>query len=63
MPVISQEKAESMEFFEIQVITGRDVSLGPIGDWFMGGLNYQIEHHVSFIEKEWKVDIYARVLL
>lgn len=52
MPVISQEKAESMEFFEIQVITGRDVSLGPIGDWFMGGLNYQIEHHVSFIEKE-----------
>ncbi|KAI8993434.1 delta-6-desaturase [Pilobolus umbonatus] len=46
MPVISQEKAEGMEFFEIQVITGRDVSLSPLGDWFMGGLNYQIEHHV-----------------
>ncbi|KAI8143077.1 delta-6-fatty acid desaturase [Fennellomyces sp. T-0311] len=46
MPVISQEKAETMEFFEIQVITGRDVSQGALGDWFMGGLNYQIEHHV-----------------
>jgi fatty acid desaturase len=48
MPVITQEKAETMEFFEIQVITGRDVSLNALGDWFMGGLNYQIEHHVSF---------------
>ncbi|KAI7852381.1 delta-6-fatty acid desaturase [Circinella umbellata] len=46
MPVITQEKAETMEFYEIQVITGRDVALGPLGDWFMGGLNYQIEHHV-----------------
>jgi fatty acid desaturase len=36
-----------MEFFEIQVITGRDVTLSPLGDWFMGGLNYQIEHHVN----------------
>jgi fatty acid desaturase len=47
MPVISEEKAEEMEFFEIQVITGRDVKNGPLGDWFCGGLNYQIEHHVS----------------
>ncbi|KAG2228560.1 hypothetical protein INT48_004745 [Thamnidium elegans] len=46
MPVISEEKAEKMEFFEIQVVTGRDVTLSPLGDWFMGGLNYQIEHHV-----------------
>ncbi|KAI9318584.1 delta-6-fatty acid desaturase [Dichotomocladium elegans] len=46
MPVISQEKAEGMEFFEIQVVTGRDVELNAFGDWFMGGLNYQIEHHV-----------------
>nr|AFD18732.1 delta-6 fatty acid desaturase [Rhizopus arrhizus] len=46
MPVITEEKVESMEFFEIQVITGRDVTLSPLGDWFMGGLNYQIEHHV-----------------
>lgn len=47
MPVISEEKAEAMEFFEIQVVTGRDVTLSPLGDWFMGGLNYQIEHHVN----------------
>nr|ALA48974.1 delta-6 fatty acid desaturase 2 [Umbelopsis isabellina] len=46
MPVISEEKAEEMEFFEIQVITGRDVKNGLLGDWFCGGLNYQIEHHL-----------------
>ncbi|CAO3635712.1 unnamed protein product [Cunninghamella blakesleeana] len=46
MPVITQEQAEKMEFYEIQVITGRAVSLSPLGDWFFGGLNYQIEHHV-----------------
>ncbi|KAI7902692.1 delta-6-fatty acid desaturase [Cokeromyces recurvatus] len=46
MPIITEEKAEKMEFFEIQVVTGRDVSMSPLGDWFMGGLNYQIEHHV-----------------
>ncbi|KAI7863656.1 delta-6 fatty acid desaturase [Spinellus fusiger] len=46
MPVITQEKAETMEFFEIQTITGRDVALGVFGDWFFGGLNYQIEHHI-----------------
>ncbi|CAO3599524.1 unnamed protein product [Absidia cylindrospora] len=46
MPVISQEQAEDMEFYEIQVITGRAVTLSPLGDWFFGGLNYQIEHHV-----------------
>ncbi|CAO3600061.1 unnamed protein product [Absidia cylindrospora] len=46
MPVMTQEQAETMEFFEIQVITSRNVKAGPIGTWFMGGLNYQIEHHV-----------------
>ncbi|KAI8988288.1 delta-6-fatty acid desaturase [Mycotypha africana] len=46
MPVITEEKAEKMEFFEIQVVTGRDVSMNTLGDWFMGGLNYQIEHHL-----------------
>ncbi|ORX46270.1 delta-6-desaturase [Hesseltinella vesiculosa] len=46
MPVLTQEQAEKMEFFEIQCVTARDVSMGPLGDWFFGGLNYQIEHHV-----------------
>lgn len=49
MPVISPEQAETMEFFEIQVITSRDVKMGWLGNWFMGGLNYQIEHHVSLL--------------
>jgi hypothetical protein len=42
MPVISEEKAESMEFFEIQVITGRDVTLNPLGDWFMVNIHAPI---------------------
>ncbi|KAI8339976.1 delta-6 fatty acid desaturase [Chlamydoabsidia padenii] len=46
MPVISKEQAESMEFYEIQVVTGRNVKMGWLGTWFMGGLNYQIDHHV-----------------
>jgi fatty acid desaturase len=47
MPVITKEQAESMEFFEIQVVTSRNVKMGWLGTWFMGGLNYQIDHHVS----------------
>ncbi|CAO3591754.1 unnamed protein product [Absidia cylindrospora] len=46
MPVITQYEAETMEFYEIQVITSRNVNMGWLGTWFMGGLNYQIEHHV-----------------
>ncbi|KAI8071373.1 delta-6-desaturase [Gongronella butleri] len=46
MPVLTQEQAQKMEFYEIQVVTARDVTLGALGDWFCGGLNYQIEHHV-----------------
>lgn len=29
-----------------QVLTSRNVRGGPVTDWFMGGLNYQIEHHL-----------------
>jgi fatty acid desaturase len=29
-----------------QVLTSRNVRGGPLTDWFMGGLNYQIEHHL-----------------
>ncbi|KAI9481363.1 MAG: delta-6 fatty acid desaturase [Benjaminiella poitrasii] len=46
MPVLSSEEASKMEFYELQVITGRDVNCNVFGDWIMGGLNYQIEHHV-----------------
>ncbi|MGI8869795.1 MAG: fatty acid desaturase family protein [Mycobacteriales bacterium] len=29
-----------------QVITSRNVRGGPVVDWMLGGLNYQIEHHL-----------------
>ncbi|MEU8889825.1 acyl-CoA desaturase [Streptomyces sp. NPDC048442] len=29
-----------------QVVTSRNVRGGPLTDWFLGGLNYQIEHHL-----------------
>lgn len=47
MPIYTPEQASNTEFYELQVITGRDVSSNTFGDWLMGGLNYQIEHHVS----------------
>ena len=51
MKILTEEEAQGMDFFVTQVITGRDViALNPkfqfIVDWFCGGLNYQIEHHV-----------------
>ncbi|MER5437590.1 acyl-CoA desaturase [Streptomyces sp. NPDC002790] len=29
-----------------QVLTSRNIKGGPLTDWFLGGLNYQIEHHL-----------------
>jgi fatty acid desaturase len=29
-----------------QVLTSRNVTGGPVTDWLLGGLNYQIEHHL-----------------
>lgn len=34
------------DFFRKQVLTSRNVSGGRVVDWFLGGLNYQIEHHL-----------------
>jgi fatty acid desaturase len=31
---------------EKQVLTSRNVNGNPVTDWMMGGLNYQIEHHL-----------------
>jgi fatty acid desaturase len=31
---------------EKQVLTSRNVNGNPVTDWLMGGLNYQIEHHL-----------------
>lgn len=34
------------DFFSAQVLSTRDIHAGLWNDWFTGGLNYQIEHHL-----------------
>ena len=35
-----------MDFLRLQVLTARNVRANPITDFWYGGLNYQIEHHL-----------------
>jgi fatty acid desaturase len=42
MPILSKK----LDFLHTQVITARNVVPSPITDFLMGGLNYQIEHHL-----------------
>ncbi len=44
MPIL--DKGSRVGYLRRQVITARDVRSHPIGDFFYGGLNYQIEHHL-----------------
>ena len=44
MPVI--DKDAKLDFFSKQVRTSRNVSGGWWATWLMGGLNYQVEHHL-----------------
>jgi fatty acid desaturase len=44
MPVI--ERDAKLDFFTKQVRTSRNISGGWWATWLMGGLNYQIEHHL-----------------
>jgi len=44
MPVI--EPGAKLDFFSKQVRTSRNVSGGWWATWLMGGLNYQVEHHL-----------------
>lgn len=37
---------EKWGYLRQQVLTSRNVRGGPILDWLLGGLNYQIEHHL-----------------
>jgi len=43
-PVV--EGGHSLSHLRLQVLTSRNVPGGWFIDWFMGGLNYQIEHHL-----------------
>jgi fatty acid desaturase len=44
MPVL--EKENSWDFLHRQVLTARNVYAHPLTDFWYGGLNYQIEHHL-----------------
>jgi len=43
-PIVGED--HSWSFAKLQIITGRDVRPSPVMNWFMGGLNFQIEHHL-----------------
>ncbi len=44
MPLL--EKNSKLDFLRRQVLTARNVSSHPFNDYWYGGLNYQIEHHL-----------------
>ncbi len=44
MPILARGK--KMDFLHRQVITSRNVAGGLLVDFFMGGLNRQVEHHL-----------------
>jgi fatty acid desaturase len=44
MLVLSEQ--EKLDFLRRQVLTSRNVSGGPVVETLLGGLNYQIEHHL-----------------
>lgn len=39
-------KDEVIDFLRLQVLTARNVKAHPITDFWYGGLNYQVEHHL-----------------
>ena len=45
MPLVSPKL--KLDFLRRQVLISRNISGGPPISVFMGGLNYQIEHHLS----------------
>ena len=44
MPVLEED--DQIDFLRRQVITSRNIRGGWLADFFLGGLNYQIEHHL-----------------
>ncbi|MEU8179656.1 acyl-CoA desaturase [Micromonospora sp. NPDC049047] len=44
MPILSE--ADNLDYLRRQVLTSRNVRGGPLIDALLGGLNYQIEHHL-----------------
>jgi len=44
MPTLTE--ADALDFVRRQVLTSRNVAGSRLVDWLLGGLNYQIEHHL-----------------
>ena len=44
MPVLGEQ--DNLDYLRRQVLTSRNVSGGPLAETLLGGLNYQIEHHL-----------------
>jgi fatty acid desaturase len=44
MPMLAAD--EKLDFLHAQVLTARNVRGGRVTDFVLGGLNYQIEHHL-----------------
>jgi fatty acid desaturase len=44
--MMTLDKDEKMDFLRQQVLTARNVKASPFIDFWYGGLNYQIEHHL-----------------
>jgi fatty acid desaturase len=44
MPTLTE--ADQLDFLRRQVLTSRNVTGSRLVDWLLGGLNYQIEHHL-----------------
>ena len=44
--MLTLDKDEKMDFLRQQVLTARNVKASPFIDFWYGGLNYQIEHHL-----------------
>jgi fatty acid desaturase len=45
MDVFTKENAR-LDYFRAQVVSSRNVNASLISDFYCGGLNYQIEHHL-----------------
>lgn len=46
MDVLTEKEMREVDFVRLQVCTTRNVNPHWFTDWFCGGLNYQVEHHI-----------------
>jgi len=46
MEVFTEDEMRKLDYVRLQVATTRDVTPHWFTDWFCGGLNYQVEHHI-----------------